>query len=455
MSGRRVAAWGRPGAELAVGTALVAACLALAALVRPVESPAAPPTPPALVDVTRADLVCPAGAGTVALASLRGETGQATRVAGRRERDVRLRAPGIGVAVGGASVSVITARGDLAPGLIAGGVGRGAAPCVEARDRAWFTGATGRSDRPSVLHLMNPDRGPGFVDVQVLTGKGEVVVPGLRGLRVPGRGAATVDLAEAVPQEGMIALGVRVSRGRVGALLRAAETDPETGRETSATWLAGQPAPEGASELLALPDGAGGRTLVLANPGDSESAVEVRVLTRGSTFAPEGMEPVRVPPGSVRAVDLRGTLSGRGAGRAVGVVLNASSPVTASVRSVADGDLALTGAAASLAEVSGAVLPAGERRRLVVSGATERTAVEVGIVTRRGAVRTVQLSVRPGRASELALPPAALAVRMTASAPGLRAAVAVAGAGPDPAATVGLISPTERALVPAVTPDPR
>lgn len=454
MSGRRATDRARGGdrALLAVGAVLVAAALGLAMLVRPVgEEPAArASSAPTEADLTRADLACPPGAGELAITSLRGETGRVTRTSGADEETVRLRKPGLGLAPAGEEASVITARAELAPGLLAGGAGRVAAPCVAPRAQTWFTGATARSDRPTSLQLVNPDRGAGFVDVQVLTESGELAVPGLRGLRVPGRGTTTVQLAEAVPQEQPIALGVRVTRGRVGALVRAAEVDPETGRESSVAWLAGQPEPEAATELLGVPEGSGARTLVLANPGDSETAVEVRVATRDSTFAPEGLEPVRVPPGSVRTVSLDEVLAGTGEERVSGVVLSSGSPVIAGLRSVVDGDLALTAPAESLAEVSGAVLPTGAGRRLVVDGATERTVVEVRILTRRGVVRTERLSVLPGRATELALPPTALAVRLEAPTPGLRAAVAISGAGRDLAGAVGLVSPAEHTLVPTL-----
>ena len=63
-------------------------------------------------------------------------------------------------------------------------------------------------------------------------------------------------------------------------------------------WLPRQLAPALTNQLLGLPEGPGDRTLQLANPGDDMVRAEIKVVTGDTSFVPNGLEPVSVPPGS-------------------------------------------------------------------------------------------------------------------------------------------------------------
>ncbi|UUZ58112.1 DUF5719 family protein [Nocardioides sp. B-3] len=106
---------------------------------------------------------------------------------------------------------------------------------------------------------------------------------------------------------------------------------------------------------------------MLANPGESEARVAVKVVTKESEFAPADADEIRVAPGSTETVDLTDLMEGRAASGALGLRLDSTQPVTASLRSFAGGDLFHAAAASPISarvagDAAGAVA-AGARRR--------------------------------------------------------------------------------------------
>ncbi len=84
-------------------------------------------------------------------------------------------------------------------------------------------------------------------------------------------------------------------------------TDLVTHR-TTREWLPRQLAPATTNQLLGLPQGAGQRTLQLANPGDNVVRAQVKVVTADTSFTPNGLAPVSVPPGATVRVPLSAEL---------------------------------------------------------------------------------------------------------------------------------------------------
>ena len=112
-----------------------------------------------------------------------------------------------------------------------------------------------------------------------------------------------------------------VSRGRLGA--HVVDLVDELGRGArSRDWLPSQPAPATTSYLMGLGGRPGDRVLAVANPGDDEVRVALRVVTQGSEFAPTGTEELTVPPGATGALDLTGVLRARPPRGAIGVRLD-------------------------------------------------------------------------------------------------------------------------------------
>ena len=118
------------------------------------------------------------------------------------------------------------------------------------------------------------------------------------------------------------------------------------------------------------------RSLTLANPGDSEVRVGIKLVSGESEFAPSGVEEVTLAPASVSEVDLSGILRGRTAVGVQAIRLDATGPVTASLRNRTADDLAFSVAGATVDSEAGIALPAGSKR-LLLAGATAPGVVTV------------------------------------------------------------------------------
>src|SRR5690606_30456188 len=128
-------------------------------------------------------------------------------------------------------------------------------------------------------------------------------------------------------------------------------------------------APAERSYVVGVGDARGGRVLTVANPGDDEVRLETRLVTGTSEFVPAGSEELRIRPQSVLEVDLTRLLGSRVARGTRALLVEATGPVTAALRSTAGGDLSSAVAGAPVEEAAGIALPRGSKR-LVVAGAS-------------------------------------------------------------------------------------
>lgn len=275
--------------------------------------------------------------------------------------------------------SVLTADGRLAAGLFGfrrdrlPDTGRQAATaCSAPAPTWWFTGAGAGLDHSSRLLLTNVDQGPAVVNLDVLGPGGEVSTVGTHGLTVgPGR-TKRLALSDIAPQNDELVVGVTAERGRVVASLVDAFS-PDAGGEPGLDWLDGHARPSRVVRLSGLPQHASGRTLLVANPSDSEAVLSIRVSGADGAFVPTGLERQRVPPGAVRTIDL-----GRAVGQneAVQVQVRSQVRVLAAVRSVVAGDTAYAAAVAPLSGPAVAPLPpAGGTVQVSAGGLPGKVAV--------------------------------------------------------------------------------
>ena len=404
---------------------------------------------PSRAPLARSTLACPPGipaAEEVAIASASGAAGELAVRTGAGEDTTSL-ADGAGALTEGRSVAV-AGEGDLAPGLVATRSGRGAAAlCTEPRPAQWFTGLTAGAERSSVLTLTNPDRGPAVADVTVLGEDGPVDVPELRGVRVIGGRTMTFDLSEVTPTRGVLAMGVVVTRGRLGVHVVDVE-DPVGPRGPSREWLPPQTAPADTSYVVGMGGRPGERLLTVANPGGSEVRVGVRLVSGESEFAPAGLEEISVDPSSVAVVDLTGVLRGRVGSGVRALRLDASGPVTAALRTRTGDEvsLAVSGQPVSAAA---AALPRGGKR-LVVAGASAR-----GVLTYRAwdaegrELAAERVEVAPGTAARLPLPARAVRLALEVARATVVTAVEV---GPPGLAVLPLAALVTTSEVPHVRP---
>ena len=195
------------------------------------------------------------------------------------------------------------------------------------------------------------------------------------------------------------------------------------------------------------PPGAGTRSLVLANAGDDEARAVVRVVTEDSTFRPEGLEDVRVPPGSVTRVPLSAILGTAVQDGAVGVHVEATHPLTATLRSFVDGDVSHAVPLPTVTETTQVILPAG-RATVLLSSASVGSA-EVLARLPGGGKKVQQVDLAPGRTVSVELPEDAVLVQVTPTATTIRGAVTVVDGG---AAVLGLHELVRTGLVPDLRP---
>lgn len=387
--------------------------VAALALVRP--APVAPTSyAPSQAPLDRSTAVCPArlpGADEVRLGNAGLGSGELTLRVGGDDRSATLET-GVG-ALEERSALVVGGSGDLAPGLVVSRSGAGSAVgCDEPAPERWFTGLGASAEHFSTLTLVNPDKGPAVADVAVWDGSGVVDVPALRGVRVPGGRSVSFDLSEVVPNRDALAAQVLVSRGRLASSV--VDTLDPVGRDKPVReWLPGQAAPAPVSYVVGVGATPSDRTLTLANPGDSEVRVELKLVSEESEFAPAGLEEVRLAPASVSAVDLAGVLRGRTAEGVQAVRVEATGPVTAALRVQTAGDLAFSVAGATVADGSAVALPAGSKR-LLVAGADAPGVLVLQAWDADGevVVRERRVELAPATAARLRLPDDAVLARV-------------------------------------------
>jgi hypothetical protein len=447
----------RFGADALLAVLLPAACV-LALLVlhpdrdqpagaRPVETP-----------LTTTSLVCPSalagddrlGVGTVGADPGDRVDGEVQVGLGEATVPVRVRTGRISAASPGTGPAVVTGEDELAPGLV-GGRSRSAplaaVDCAAPVADQWFTAAGAVATHDSVVELVNPNAGPAIADIVVRSPTGVVEVPSLRGVSVPGGTSTRLDLGQVVPRQGELSLEVHTSRGRLA--VHVVDSYDELGTGTRAEdWLPAQAEPARTATLLGLVPGAGERRLVLANPGADEVRADIKVVTPTSSYAPTGVEPLRVAPDSTAAVSLDDVLAQAAQDGATGVLVEATGPVTASLRQVVDGDTSLLTAAPAV-DRAVAVVPDGAAR-VLIGGADAVGVATVAAYDAKGRPLPEQrVELTPGGGADVPLPEGSVLVTLVAERTSVRAAVLLTGTG---ASVVPLRELVLTGLVPDVRP---
>ncbi len=315
---------------------------------------------PSLTHLTNALVVCPSarkGSADAAVSTASGSSGNVSVVAAGEAQTVAV-STGASSPVDSPDALVVRGADQLAPGLV--GLRSGVAPlsalaCTVPSPEQWFTGMGARADHDSVIELVNPDAGPAVADV-TLYGSHEFSTRRLRGILIPGHKTITLDLGAVIPRRTLFTAHVVVSRGRLAVDVLDASTDLATHR-TLREWLPRQLAPALSNELLGLPTGGGQRTLQLANAGDSVALAQVKVVTGDTSFAPDGLAPVSVPPGSTVRVPLTAVLARALKDGALGVSVAADQPITASLLTSLAKDRVLTVPADDVKAEAATLLP--------------------------------------------------------------------------------------------------
>lgn len=453
--GRRTARGGRgrlssTGILAVVLPALTIGTLLLARPHQPVDA-RRPPEPTTLSSAAIACPSAPEAPGVAYVATAQPDArGEVTVTTEGQESSVPLRA-GRASRVSGTAPVVTEGEGSLAPGLLATRFGErrlAAVDCPPPAPETWFTGVGAGTRHNSILELTNPDAGPAVADVTVLARSGEIAANELRGLTVAGNDSVRLDLSEAIPRRSELALQVVVSRGRLATTVL--DERPQLGSAPlTQDWLPPQSAAARKTVLLGLPVGGNRHRLAVANPGEDEARVSVRIVTEDAAFAPEGLEELRVPPGSVQTLDLSRQVRAAVRDGAIGLEVTSTEPVTAGVRAFVGRDLSLAVPTQRGGSPMTLLVPPGEASVLLADSAGVGTATITSWNRAGRALPQKQLELKPGTGGRVELPAGAALVRVTPGRTSVHAALMVTGNG---ATLVPFHEPVTDALIPDVRP---
>jgi hypothetical protein len=208
----------------------------------------------------------------------------------------------------------LQATGPLANALVAEQVSRAnktadrgwsEARCVPPRAEQWFVGAATLPGDTPILELANPTDTPAITDVSVFTPDGLSPTNAAHNLSLTPHSVVTVKLTDLAPGVAATAVRVRTTSGRVSAAVLDTRT---SGADLLGTdWL---PVTSPASEqtitgvAATVVGGRATRTLIVADPGDTDARVQVEVVTPQGRYVPVGLESTDVPAGTVKSIDL-------------------------------------------------------------------------------------------------------------------------------------------------------
>ena len=380
---------------------------------------------PVETPLTSASVVCPnalAGTGSDLLGvTLLGAdpeakvTGEVQVGLGSSAAPLELRTRRVSTAPPGLGPTVVSGSDDLAPGLVAGRSQTAPLAAVDCKPPVadqWFTGVGADATHDSVVELVNPNAGPAIAEITVRSPNGIVDVPALNSVSVPGNSSVQLDLGQIVPNRAELSLEVHTGRGRLA--VHVVDSYDQLGAGASGQdWLPAQAEPATTNLLLGLTKGAGERTLVLSNPGADEARATVTVVTPTSTFAPTGVDPVRVAPDSTESVSLEDVLAQAAKDGAIGVLVESNGPVTTSLRQFAGADLSLLTAAPAVDEATAVVLPAGPKHLLLAGADAAGNATVTSYTARGQQLDQQQVALGPDAGADVVLPDDAALVTVT------------------------------------------
>lgn len=304
----------------------------------------------------------------------------------------------------------LTARGPGAAhvaadqlGMQSQGLGRGAtdSPCLPPAGDWWFAGADGEVGFDGAVTLANPTNTLANIAVTAWSASGPLRLAGLDALTLPPRSALGLKVAGFAPNARNVAVHVHALSGSVVAALsyrRIYGIHPG-----GSDWIP-PTSPQQAFVVAGLPSGPGSRHLMLANPGNRDATVGLRLLTRTGNFEPAGHQSVVVPAGRTVDVDLSAAVAEEPAA----IVGTSDQPVLAEARMTAHAraeydDMAWVPASPPLSGPAGlaaSTAPFNQTVYLVL--AAPRSAVKVRVAAPGGAAavvtvpagRTVQVDPR-------------------------------------------------------------
>lgn len=233
---------------------------------------------------------------------------------------------------------VLTARGPGAARVAADqvamqgqGLGRAVtdSACLPPAGDWWFAGGDGEVGYDVGVVLANPTDTLANVALTAWSTGGELRLAGLDALTIPPRSAMALKMASFAPNARDVAIHVHAASGSIVAAVterRIYGINPG-----GSDWIPPTVAPATNFVVAGLPSGGGSRQLQIANPGDRDASVALRIMTRSGNFEPAGHQSVVVPAGRTTDVDLSSAIADEPAA----IVGTSDQPVIAEARMTA------------------------------------------------------------------------------------------------------------------------
>jgi hypothetical protein len=198
-----------------------------------------------------------------------------------------------------------------------------AAPCEAPVTDAWFAGFSSGVGQHATLLLSNIDSVPATVDVGIYGDTSPPNADADHDIPVAPQTQVAIQLDSLAPGLSNIVAHVSATAGRI---VPAVRYDAANGSIPLGTDFL--PRTEGPATVQTIPGivgGDGARRLVLADIGDVDATVSVKVIDSDGSFTPSGLDVVSVPAGQVATVDLAAVVHGNDAA----VVVTSTQPVVA------------------------------------------------------------------------------------------------------------------------------
>ena len=293
-----------------------------------------PDRSPAPVTITRSAYACPGGSGVSVSAGqvVAGRSATATSLPGRtpveslgdatRWRSDTVDAAGVAMDQRGRGSGAVGFFSEVAPKARGGGLVVG--PCPPTADDSWFLGAGSGGKHLTTLVLTNLSSSPAVAGLSFWGPAGRIDPVDARGIVVDPFTVRRVDLSDLAAGEAELA--VRVERRRGSLAVGALDSSTSVFRGTDALEPTAPPRRE--QVVAGMPSGSSTRTLLVLNSSTSTARVRVGVVGKKGTFAPEGLESIKVDAKQLRAVTVPKSVGSDGAA----LRLRSDQPVAASVR---------------------------------------------------------------------------------------------------------------------------
>ncbi|MGZ6804750.1 MAG: DUF5719 family protein [Nocardioidaceae bacterium] len=317
------------------GLAVVAAVVAVTAVGTLTSSPRSAQARSTQVEVVGATVVCPdmrekpgvlvsrASVGATPLPPGRSGGADSGMVEVRQNSQtapapLNVTAPGqVAVRVGtnvDRDALVVSASGVLAAGLEAEQVTRGEVGrdrglaglrCEAPRPEAWFEGAGTGTGEESILVLVNVDDTPATVDVSVFSTTGPADPRPGEGITIAPHTRQIISLDTLAPDRSLMAVHVTSRRGRVAAAVRYSRVSGLVPQGVD--WLPETVPPAQRVVVPGIPQtGNGQRFVLITNPTQDDTSVDVQVTTSEGQFVPTGLSALPVPAGTTVTARLDG-----------------------------------------------------------------------------------------------------------------------------------------------------